>query len=82
MAKDCKVPQPCRLKYWEECTQDEKIERMRERIHHLESELVEAREMLAFFREHMHSATGEVRVPIPNQQYKAIAPSPKGEVYF
>lgn len=84
MANTCDEATPGRMKYWHECGQEEKNERMRERIHSLESELAEALKMLTFLQEHMHSATGEVRIPIPRQQFtKGMSRSRSDkEVYF
>ena len=64
------------MKYWSECSDAEKIERIREQVKNCQYELNGLKEFLAPLLSHHHAADGRVMAPIES----TISPS-RGRVY-
>ena len=56
---------PCREKYWDEMTDAQKIQKLREVVIWMGRDLQDARETIATMSRHQHAQDGTLLAPIP-----------------
>ena len=79
---------PGRAKYWSECTEEEKCERLREQVRNAQSRVAELERQVFHLVRHQHGEGGMVMTPVLAQPQAIVGqggtwgPSDPSAVYF